>query len=149
MKLLSGAVMGLLAAEYAYGVVTPKNIRETEVYVPFDCVNESDTKGGWSSNAAKKSDRDYIPSMPTNGYISKITGCWDLDTNLVTGIQAIWNDGTGDVQASRVGKMSGTFEWPNKAGKSGDSLEALEKYYFRVATPDYVDWVTQVNKGTN
>jgi hypothetical protein len=143
MKLLSSAVMAVFAAQYAEAQVLA-NTRETEIYVPYDCVNESHTTFGQTLTATKVSDRDYIAALSTTAQISAITGCYDKETKLITGIQALWRDGTSsEAQGANVGKQSGTYEWSDKK-RTGKALEMLEKYYHREASPDTFDWYTSV-----
>jgi len=85
MKLLQAVAMGLIASEYAEAQ-TPRNTPESEVYIPYDCYNESSPLGGSDPTYTKKSDRDFIPAMSTTAYPSAITGCWDVRTRLVTGM---------------------------------------------------------------
>lgn len=72
-----------------------------------------------------------------------ITGCWDRETKLITGMQTIYRDGGSDALGAKIGKMSGTFEWTNKTA-TGAALQALEKYYFRESEPDAVDYYENV-----
>jgi hypothetical protein len=142
MKLLQVAAIGLIATEYAIAQ-TPKNTAEKEVYIPYDCYNESDPLGATGASLIKKSDRPYLPSMSNGSKPAAITGCWDRETNLITGMQTIFRDGSGDAIGAKIGKMSGTFEWSDKKA-NGALLQALEKYYFREAEPDAKDYYENV-----
>jgi len=155
MKLLSIASMAIAAVSaQSAGQVLENNsldnrVVQDQVYIPFDCVNEINNIYG-NSSGTLISDLEYIPGVPTSAQVCAITACTDTHTNMISGIQTVWSSGGSIIKTAKIGRLSGLVEFGDDAGKSGQVLESLEKYYYREADEDgeeYYNTVRNVSDG--
>ncbi len=83
---LSIAALGLMASEYAVQAAIEK---------PYDCYREMSTLYGKDAGI-KKTDMFVMTGL--NAYKAKlaaITGCFDYENNLMTGLFTVWGEWTG------------------------------------------------------
>ena len=155
MKLLQISSMAAVAiqaqsiGDYFEKSPMDNRIKHDVAEIPFDCVNEMNGFYGREVGTLK-SDLEYIPGLSTTAKVCTITACADSFTGKLVGIQAFWDNGDGQIlKTSKIGRLNDLYEFDNYQGYEGETLEVLEKYWFREASPDSKEYFLNVRAKTN